>query len=128
VDLTVARPAKRDTPLLARWYPWAGAAALALAAGGVFAWQARDTRAALDRLNQDSESHAFSEAEALDRRGRRQTILADVGFGVAGGCAIAAAVLAVIERRSQLADEVAVVPTIGGDPGAIGMAIELRTP
>ena len=72
---------------------WAGVAGVAAATGTVFALQARATRDDLDGVLATPSAHTRAEAEALDDRGARQTLTANVAFGVAAGAAIAAAAL-----------------------------------
>lgn len=79
-------------PLYARWPLWASTTAVALAAGGLCAWQfdaAQDewTRGKADGL-------AFSRLEAIEDRGRRWGLAANIGFGVAAASALVAIVTA----------------------------------
>lgn len=97
--LTAARPAGKAPapPLYGRWYVWGTASLLAGGAGGYFGWQARQDEAELDRLNQNSPDHSFSEAEKIEKRGKRNALLANIGIGAAGVFVVAAVVSLVLE-------------------------------
>jgi hypothetical protein len=79
-------------PLLARWYVWAPLSMAAAGAGGYFGLEARADQAELDRLNRTSMDHRFSEAEEVERRGKRNALLANIGFGTAGVLAVVTAI------------------------------------
>jgi len=79
----VAQPSRRAAPLYARWYLWAGASGALLAGAVYFGVQANRTADRLDEWQGESGTHDASAALDLDARGRRQTILADVGFAAA---------------------------------------------
>lgn len=99
--LTDAAPAapveRRSPPFYGRWYVWGTAAVLAGGAGGYFAWQVREDQAELDRLNDASADHSFSEAEEIERRGKRNALIANVAFATAGACVIGAVISLLLE-------------------------------
>ncbi|HEU5056459.1 MAG TPA: hypothetical protein VFU21_08030 [Kofleriaceae bacterium] len=93
--LEPARPAPAPrTPLHARWYLWAGASAALLATGTYFALAAGRTGDQLDDWANESGRHDASDALALDDRGRRQTLLANIGFAAGAATAAVATFLA----------------------------------
>ena len=96
--IATAAPARAPSPpLYARWYVWGAATVVAAGGGGYFGWQAHQDQEALNRLNQNSPDHSFSEAEAIEQRGRRNALVANIGFGAAGVFAVAAVVSLALE-------------------------------
>jgi len=113
------------TPLFARWYLWGGVSVAFAAAGVYFGLDMRDAQSKLDDLNASTEENpgeiSFDRADALAKRGRRDAILANVGFVAAG---MAGAVSAFLLVRSLLdGDEgrtrTAVTPYIGRGAGVV---------
>jgi tetratricopeptide (TPR) repeat protein len=104
--ITEVRPAGKApaTPLYGRWYVWGTAAVLAGGAGGYFGWQVSQDQAALDRLNENSPDHSFSEADEIERRGKRNALITNIAFGAAGAFAIAAVVSLVLEPDAPVAE------------------------
>jgi tetratricopeptide (TPR) repeat protein len=103
--VSVAPPAEAPAPpFYGRWWVWGTAAVLAAGGGGYFGWQARADQDELDRLNQDSQDHDFAEAEEIERRGRRNALIANVSFGTAGAFAIAAVLSLVLEPDAPAAE------------------------
>lgn len=98
------REAPPPPPLYGRWYVWSAATVLAAGAGGYFGWQARQDQDELEQLNQNSPDHSFSEAEAIERRGKRNALIANISFGAAGAFAIAAVVSLVLEPDAPAAE------------------------
>lgn len=92
--VVTARP--QAPPLYRRWWVWGTATLLAAGAGGYFAWETKQAEDELDRLNQDSPDHDFSEAEAIERRGRRNALVTNVSLGAAGVFALATVVSLVL--------------------------------
>jgi hypothetical protein len=74
-------------------WTWTGGALLIGGVAGGFAWRAGEAQDELDQLNENSAEHDFSEALSVEDRLRRDALIANVGFGAAGACAIAALVL-----------------------------------
>jgi tetratricopeptide (TPR) repeat protein len=91
-------------PLYGRWYVWTAATVLAAGGGGYFAWEAGQAEEELERLNQNSPDHSFSEAEAIEKRGKRNALFANISFGAAGAFAIAAVVSRVLEPDAPAAE------------------------
>jgi hypothetical protein len=83
-------------PLLRSWPLWAGLAATAGVVGGYFAWdtgRAHDEAAAIVA---DSGSHDYDDLVAVEERGRRSALLANVGLGAAAGLAVTSVVMALV--------------------------------
>ena len=73
------------------WIPWAAASGATLIAGGLFAWR---YGVAQDEWNRENDGmHDYTRLHALEDRGQRWAIAADVGFGLAAATAITAAIL-----------------------------------
>lgn len=108
-------PRRAARPIYARWWLWGG---VALACAGGATYFGLDALAAsdeLEALNADSMNHDFSEARAIEDRGRQSALFANIGFGVAGVAAVAATWLLVVDlRASGSADQASVVPLEGG--------------
>jgi hypothetical protein len=106
-------------PVFVRWPTWTALAVVGLGTGGYFAWQVGKDHDELDALNADSANHTFDEALALEERGKKHALYADISFGVGGAFAIAAIVALVLEP-----DRVEVTPVASSD-GA-GLSASLR--
>ena len=115
-------PATPARPIVARWYLWAGVSALMLAGGITFAIAADNTEEKLDRWGAESGTHDASAALDLDARGRRQTLVANLGFAAA---AVTAGVSGWLLWRSRRARPPATVSADVGDGGG-AIAIGLR--
>jgi hypothetical protein len=85
-------------PRLLRWPTWAGVAVVAGGAGGFFAWRVGQAQDDLDALNASSSTHSFDEATAIQDRGERDALIANVAIATAG-VAVAAAVIAYLVDR-----------------------------
>lgn len=108
-------------PIVARWYLWAGISALMVAGGAYFANAAGNTQEELDRWGAESGTHDASDALDLDARGRRQTLLANLGFAAA---AVTAGVSGWLLWRSRRARPVATVSAAATpDGGAIAIGV-----
>ncbi len=125
-DAPAAIPSERPGPIhrhrvpaLVRWPTWAAVTVVAAGAGGYFAWQVSKDHDALDALNADSAAHTFDEATALEDRGRKHALFANVGLGVAGAALVATVVTLVIDR-----ERVEVAPVVA--PGGGGARATIR--
>lgn len=102
-------------PIYARWWLWGG---VALAVGGgatYFGLDALDAQKTLDDLNRNSAMHDFSEAKKVEDRGRQSALLANVGFGVAGGFAVLSVILLVTDHHGHGGEQHTIVtPTADG--------------
>jgi len=99
VDLTAA-PERDDPPLLARGLTWTAAAVGVGAVGVFFGLRSESAQDDLDALNRTSAQHDFRDALDVEDRLRRDALIANVSFAVAGAAAVTAAVLWVREWRS----------------------------
>lgn len=120
VATTTIRPVTGQPPpnspsLYRRWGLWAGISAVALTAGGVAAWR---FDVAQDQWNDLKETGTgdFTELRAIESRGRRWGLAANISFGVAAAAGIGAFV-AYLTR----ADEPRVVVDVL--PDAYGLAV-----
>ncbi|HJZ85977.1 MAG TPA: hypothetical protein VKN99_12445 [Polyangia bacterium] len=106
-------------PFYKRYWFWGGLAVGAAAFGTAFGLLEKGAEDDLKKLNADSMNHDFREARAIEDRGRRDALLADIGFGVGGACAVVAVVMAVRSAggppRSERAQTVVIpAPTASG--------------
>jgi hypothetical protein len=99
IDLTTA-PERDDPPLLARGLTWTAAAAGVGAVGVFFGLRSESAQDDLDALNRTSAQHDFRDALDVEDRLRRDALIANISFAVAGAAAVTAAVLWVREWRS----------------------------
>lgn len=107
-----ARPLR---PLYARWPFWATGSAIALTAGGVCGWR---FGAAQSEWNQLKAAGAdYSDLEAVERRGRRWGLAANLSFGVAAASTLLAIVTA---ARGSYG------PVVSAQSDAVGLAIAGR--
>ena len=87
----IAAPPAIEVRRSRRWIPWAAASGVMLIAGGVSAWR---YGIAQDEWNRENDGlHDYTWLHALEDRGQRWAIAADVGFGLAATSAITAIIL-----------------------------------
>jgi hypothetical protein len=109
-------PITRDEPAFyARWSTWAVVTGVALVGGGVAAWRFDAAQNEFDDKRAAGTAD-FTELEAIERRGRRWGLAANISFGVAAATAITSVVLFL--RRPDA--EPAVTVTAGA--GTVGIA------
>ncbi|MCB9559131.1 MAG: hypothetical protein H6708_01840 [Kofleriaceae bacterium] len=101
----------------ARWYVWAAVAVPAAAVGGVAAWRLGVAQHDWDRLRADDGAHDYSELTAIEDRGRRHALTANLAFAAAGVTGAVAAVLLVRDLRHPRGLEPA--PYVTGDGAGI---------
>lgn len=126
IELRASEPkATRRPGALGRWYVWASVAGLLAGAGGAFGLAARNAEGDLDELNrrsaQEPFTHPFADAEAIERRGKRYALAANIGFVTAGVAGVVGAILLIRDRRARPRREVTLAPTHGG--GVVGLAL-----
>ena len=111
-------------PLYAKWWLWGSVAVAFTATGGVFAYLTHDALEDLRRLNAESSSHMFTEAQAVESRARRNLVITDNSLGLAGATAIAATILYVTGRGSSRERRAAIRPV----PAARGAGLVVEVP
>lgn len=114
----------RSRSLFARWYLWGTASVLTAGAGVYFGLEARSNQQELDDLQRTSMEHSYSDVEKVERRGKRNALLTNIGLGAAGAFALAAAVtwgLQPERAAGETATAVAPVPMRGG----AGVSVQL---
>jgi tetratricopeptide (TPR) repeat protein len=78
-------------PLYARWWLWGSVTVVAAGAGTYFGFDVMKAQDEIEDLNRKSVEMppvSFSEAKAVETRGKRSALLANVSFGVAGAAAV----------------------------------------
>ncbi len=100
-------PPHASPGLFRRWPTYAVLGATALAVGGIGAWRFGVAQDEFDR-RRDAGATDFTELQAIETRGKRWALAANIGFGVAAASAVAA-VIAGITGREQA--DVTVSPT-----------------
>jgi hypothetical protein len=106
------KPEKSDGS--SRWIAIGALGGLAVVAGGLggyFGSQVGTAEDDLAALHADSSNHTYDEAKDIEDRGKRNALLANLSFGVAGAAA-AAAILTFVLVPGPV--EVAGAPTAGG--------------
>jgi tetratricopeptide (TPR) repeat protein len=111
---TVAAP----RPLYLRWWPYAAATVVFGGATGYFGYTAYQD--ALDLKDAVAHGAPRVEADEIAARGRRNTLLLNIGFGVTGACAIVTGILFVTTPRGRAETRVAAVPLTGGGALVLG--------
>lgn len=107
------------TPL--RWPTWAGLALVAAGTGGYFSYRVGQAEDDLDALNADPGAHTADEARAIQDRGERDALVANVLYGVAGAAAIAAVLTLVLEPDDD--PDVEVLPGASSDGASVTATI-----
>jgi len=114
-------------PFYARWYLWGGVGAAFAATGIYFGLAMQDDQSDLDALHELSRDGGISydDAKAIEKRGQRNALVANISFvaaGVAG--AVSAFLLArALRRPSESAPRTAIVPYVADGPG---VAVHVR--
>lgn len=128
-DLVGATDTGPSKPLYKSWWLWAGIGGVAAITGTVFGLSAKAAEDDLAALNmqvmQDEFSRDYAEAEALEDKARSRALGANLAFGVAAGCAIAAVVLAFSgsddATKPGEGTTTALIPTEDGAAFAVGV-------
>jgi hypothetical protein len=87
---------ERQTPLYGRWGAWAIATGVALASGGVCAWRFGVAQNQWNDWKQGG--HDYSDLVALEDRGRRWGLAANISFGVAAATGITTMIVYLTHR------------------------------
>lgn len=111
----------RSRPWYLTWWVWGGATIAVAGAGGYFAWQTRSDLQELDRLNANSLSHPWSDAQAVESSARRNLLVTNIAAGTAGALAIGTALLFLTRpTTSESKLSATVAPTRGGGALVLG--------
>ena len=94
-------PAPSTPPLAARWSTWAAVSGAALVVGGLCAWRFQVAQDDWNTFSQDG-MHDYTQLRAIETRGDRWGLAADVGFGVAAAAGVASVILYVTHRPSPI--------------------------
>lgn len=84
--------AEPGTPIAKHWVTYTAISGAALVAGGLCAWRFGVAQDEWNRLDGEG-GHAYSQLHAVEQRGQRFAIAADVSFGVAAIAGVVATVL-----------------------------------
>jgi hypothetical protein len=90
-------------PVIAKWWLWGGVAVVAAGAGTYFGLDVLSAKDEIEQLNTRSlmgEKIQFSDAKAIQDRGDRSALIANISLGIAGASAVAAVILLVTEPKS----------------------------
>jgi hypothetical protein len=101
-------------PIYLRWWPYAAATVAFGGATTYFGWSAYAEAIDLRHASSDRD------AKVITDRGRRDTLLTNIGFGVTGACALAAGVMYLTRPRDQSETRVTAVPLPGGGAVIVG--------
>jgi hypothetical protein len=91
-DHAAPPPVPPRTPIAKRWVTYTAISGVALVAGGLCAWRLGVAQDEWNRLDGEG-GHAYSQLHAVEQRGQRFAIAADVSFGVAAIAGVVATVL-----------------------------------
>jgi hypothetical protein len=108
----VVHPDRR--PIYRRWWPYAAATVAFGGATAYFGWSAYAAAIDLRHVTSDRDAAVTTD------RGRRDTLLTNIGFGVTGACAIAAGVMYLTRPRDPSETRVTAVPLPGGGAVWVG--------
>jgi hypothetical protein len=85
-------PAAPSTPIAKHWITYAAVAGVALAGAGACAWRYGVAQDEWNRLTGQG-GHEYAQLHAIEQRGQRWAIAADVGFGLAALAGVTSAIL-----------------------------------
>lgn len=111
-------------PVYARWYTWAGGAALAAGVGAYFGLEKLQADGDIDDLNDTSSQHNFSDTDPIEDRGRKAALFANISFAVAGGAALVAGILLLrgAPRDRPAEERTAIAPLVTPDAAGLSFA------
>jgi hypothetical protein len=104
----------RRFPGWARWPTWTVLAGVAAGTGLYFGYRVGQAEDDLEALNADSAMHTYDEVKEVEDRGKRDALIANLTFGVAGAAAAAAVLTYVLEPKG-----VELVPAAAPDGASI---------
>ncbi len=102
--------------IVTNWMLWGGLAVAAGATGTGFGIWTRSIVSDIDDMTQNSGMHEFSDVLALEEKAKSRALIANISFGVAGACAIAAGVFYFTGDKGNSEERnTAFVPMLGPD-------------
>lgn len=96
----VAAPSS-SRPLYARWWMWGGASVVVAATSAYWGLAGLSAADDLKALQANSARYSFDEARSVENRARRDLLISNVGFGIAGVLAVTATVFAWTSNRPE---------------------------
>jgi len=102
-------------PLYLAWWLWAGTSVVLAGAGAYFGVSALGTKHDLEAAT--GPTHTYAEAHAIETRGKRDAVLADIGLAAGGAVALGAVILYLTGHHNTEADRrpsVTAAPARGG--------------
>lgn len=115
------RPPAR--PVYAHWGLWAGIAVGVAGFGTYFGLEARSDSREIDRMNADSTSYEYAEAQKIEQSAERNALLANVSFAVAGTTAIVALVMFLRHRSAPASRATVLAPTAHRDGAGLVLSM-----
>jgi hypothetical protein len=112
---------KSGWPAAIRWPTWTALAVVAAGTGGYFSYRVGQAEDDLEELNANPGAHTADEARAIQDRGERDALVANVLYGVAGAAAIAAVLTFVLEPDDD--PDVEVLPSASSDGASVTATI-----
>ena len=95
-------PITQGTPIAKHWVTYTAISGAGLVVGGLCAWRFSAAQDEWNRLDGEG-GHAYSQLNAIEQRGQRFAIAADVSLGVAAIAGVVAAVLFSTRESSPIA-------------------------
>ena len=93
-------PIRDDRSIVQRWTTWAALTGVALAAGGVSLWRFDSAQNEFDRKSKDGMTD-FTDLRAIETRGKRWALAANISFGVAAALGIATVTTLVVFKPTD---------------------------
>ena len=91
---------KKSKSIIRRWWLWGGLAAVAAGNGTIFAVKTRSDQDRFDELAASGTAQ-FSELEEVEDRGKRNALISNFSFGVAGGLAVVGGIMFIIDSGND---------------------------
>lgn len=110
-----------ERPLIWKWWLWGGGAVVFAGVATGFGIDGLLAKSDLEDMNAESPNHRFPEAKSLERRAKRDFLISNIGYGVAGALAITATILYLTEPDKPSTERrVTAVPLDGGGAIVLG--------
>jgi hypothetical protein len=124
-DVIVEKPKPQQPvharPLYLKWWMWGGGAVVFAGLGLGFGIDGLVAKNDLEDLNAESPNHRFPEAKSLENRARRDFLIANISYGLAGALAIGATILYLTEPRAPKQEtRLTAIPVDGGGAIVLG--------